>query len=62
MYDADHQKLVDIMFQVAESCAVYQKNETTEDRMEYVATQLRACGFDTEPVGSSWGVLKEPKT
>lgn len=25
---------------------------------EWVADQLRKCGFDTAPCGASWGVLK----
>ena len=62
------QQLIDIMFQVAQHSAVYFCNETPdwkdyyrntqEKHMEWVADQLRQCGFDTVPMGSSWGVLK----
>jgi hypothetical protein len=31
---------------------------TQEEKAAWVARQLRSCGFDTEPVGASWGVLK----
>lgn len=30
-----------------------------EKEAEWIAEQLRGCGFDTEPIGSSWGVLKD---
>lgn len=29
-----------------------------EKRAEWIAEQLRDRGFDTEPMGCSWGVLK----
>jgi hypothetical protein len=31
---------------------------TNEQKAKWIAEQLRACGFDTHPVGMSWGVLK----
>ena len=54
------QKLIDIMFEVA---ITINKNSKSfqhldnEELAEWVAKQLKACGFPTEPVGSSWGVL-----
>ena len=54
------QKLVDIMFQIA---AVTLENSERfkgighEKHMEWVAEQLKNCGFPTKPIGSSWGVL-----
>jgi hypothetical protein len=30
---------------------------TQEEKAEWIAKQLRGCGFNTKPVGSSWGVL-----
>lgn len=54
------QKLIDIVFEVALTIRNSQrlKNHTTQDELaEWVAKQLRECGFDTKPVGSSWGVL-----
>lgn len=29
-----------------------------EQKAEYIARQLRSCGFDTYPCGALWGVLK----
>lgn len=63
------QKLVDICFQCVltvldrEHVALFTKMSQAE-RAEWVAKQLRASGFDTQPVGASWGVLiagAEPK-
>ena len=56
------QKLVDICFECVltvldhEHVALFTKMSIAE-RAEWVARQLRASGFDTEPVGASWGVL-----
>jgi PIN domain nuclease of toxin-antitoxin system len=57
---AQEQKLVDIMFEVAltisdKKLKLYKK--TNEEKAEWVADQLRKCGFNTMPCGSSWGVL-----
>lgn len=63
------QKLVDIMFQIAQFSSIYfipkdgdaanyYEDDFREKHMEWVAEQLRKCGFDTQPMGSSWGVLK----
>lgn len=56
------QKLVDICF----SCALMISDpaygftkKPIEERAAWVAEQLRACGFNTVPVGMSWGVLRE---
>lgn len=58
----DIQKLIDICFQcvlVATDDKNFKiKNGTDEEKATWVARQLRLCGFDTEPLGSSWGVLK----
>lgn len=58
------QKLIDIMFQ-----CVMLRHDTQyrdyfdalnqEQMAEWVANQLRGCGFDTFPCGASWGVLKD---
>lgn len=66
------QKLIDIMFEVAQTSALYWANTFNEPNeyysggkrerhMEWLADQLRKSGFDTEPMGMSWGVLKEKK-
>lgn len=51
------QKLIDIMFSVALTSAEY-KWKNREEHMEWVARQLKECGFPTIQMGSSWGVLE----
>lgn len=64
------QKLIDIMFQIGlmihSPCNREGDNKaerwfataSQEDVANWIAEQLRGCGFDTEPVGMSWGKLK----
>ena len=52
------QQLVDIMYQIAMTSAQYLHGKSNEEIAEWVSKQLRDCGFDTEPCGASWGVLK----
>lgn len=57
------QKLVDIMFQVAmtltmENFREHFASKSREEVAEWVAYQLRACGFETKPCGLSWEVLR----
>lgn len=57
------QKLVDICFSSVLTVLDHEHIEKFEkmsikERAEWVARELRACGFDTEPVGASWGALK----
>ena len=56
------QKLVNIMFE----CVLLRHDPhhrehfdslTQEQMAEWVASQLKDCGFPTTPVGSLWGVL-----
>lgn len=60
--DSKHQKLIDICFQLV-LVATDQNHRkffytiSDEDKAEWVRTQLKGCGFDTKPCGSSWGVL-----
>jgi len=52
------QKLIDIMFEIA--LTVKHTNlQTNEEIASWVAKQLKECGFETEPCGSSWGILKK---
>lgn len=53
------QKLVDIMFEIALGVHASQtlQNLSREQLAEWVAKQLRECGFDTQPMGMSWGRL-----
>jgi hypothetical protein len=59
MREDDNQKLIDLMFNMviaATNDPVFCKRPRGE-RMAWVANNLRECGFDTHPVGMSWGVL-----
>lgn len=66
---SNEQKLIDIMFEVAQASYRFgrDKDQITryfndgerEKHMEWVAEQLRQCGFDTQQMGMSWGVLKK---
>jgi len=51
------QQLIDITFQIAMSSARYMHDKSLEEIAVWVADQLAECGFTTEPVGASWGVL-----
>ncbi len=56
------QYLVDLMFSMV--LTVNSGDATFKNSIDaaaWVAKQLRLCGFDTEPVGSSWGKLKKEK-
>lgn len=55
------QKLVDIIFDIVLTLrenTEWLKNTSREEAAEWTAHQLRECGFDTQPIGASWGVLK----
>ena len=51
------QKLVDIMFEVAQLSATHFHYKSREEHMAWVAKQLKECGFETTPCGMSWGML-----
>lgn len=57
------QKLIDILFSCVlavsdpSNAGTFSKR-TTEERAEWVAIQLRNSGFDTKPLGMSWGILQ----
>ena len=56
------QKLVDLTFSIALALhdnPGWLSHQTKEEVAAWVADMLRGCGFLTEPVGSSWGILKE---
>lgn len=60
---SSEQKLIDITFSVAmmmhdPKFRDHFANLAREQLAEWVASQLRGCGFDTFPCGASWGVLK----
>lgn len=50
------QKLIDMMFEIAVRGQVL-RFASRNEAADYVASQLRAIGFDTRPLGISWGVL-----
>jgi len=55
----ERQKLVDICFELVFAAYKCERGSMSrEDLGKWVASQLRQCGFDTEPRGCSWGVLK----
>lgn len=55
------QQLIDIMFQVALTMRnnSWFVGKSQEEVAEWVQKQLKDCGFETEPCGASWGVLKK---
>ena len=55
------QQLIDIMFEmgITFSTMSHFKDKTNEQIAEWIRIKLKANGFDTEPCGSSWGVLKK---
>lgn len=58
----ENQKLIDIMFKMVlfvSSDKSFCKKPRGE-KMAWVANQLRSYGFDTHPIGMSWGVLVDP--
>lgn len=60
---SDMQKLVDVCFEIGLTISDPKfkfTKMTQEKRAEWIAKQLRLCGFDTEPVGASYGRLKRP--
>lgn len=57
----EKQKLIDIIFQVGLFISDTKYNlykKSNNEKAEWIAKQLRDCGFDIEPCGASWGVLK----
>ena len=55
----NQQKLVDICFELVLVATSNKKfcKKSDEEKAAWVARQLRLCGFETEPMGASWGVL-----
>jgi hypothetical protein len=59
-YKSNEQKLVDLCFEIAlmisdKEYKLYEKS--IEEKAEWIAHQLKECGFPTMPCGMSWGVL-----
>ena len=55
----NEQKLIDICFEIGLTIKSTDKLKamTHHELAEWIAKQLRECGYDTKPSGSSWGVL-----
>jgi hypothetical protein len=52
------QHLIDIMFEIVMTLREHPHMlEDREKLAEWVADQLRKCGYPTVPMGMSWGVL-----
>ena len=54
------QKLINICFSIGLVISDDRNgmiNKTNEEKAEWIAEELRGCGFDTHPCGASWGVL-----
>lgn len=56
------QKLIDICFQIGllisnRNYNLYKKSD--EEKAEWIRAQLAGCGFETQPIGCSYGVLIE---
>ena len=60
---SNEQKLIDIMFQIGLTIHndLWFQNKNNEEVCKWIRDQLKQCGFETVPLGSSWGVLKEIK-
>jgi len=57
--DEREQQLIDICFEVAMRAYACPRQFTNGGALaKWIADQLRKSGFDTVPVGMSWGVLK----
>jgi hypothetical protein len=54
------QKLIDICFDLVLTHHNYPKSfsgKPQDEVAKWVSEQLKECGFYTEPIGASWGVL-----
>lgn len=55
------QQLIDLMFDLAITArsSEWCKMASNESIAQWVRHNLEGCGFHTEPMGSSWGVLRD---
>lgn len=56
------QKLIDIVFEIAltmKENTDWVKDSTNEEIAQWVSKQLLSCGYQTVPMGASWGILKK---
>ena len=62
MTTSREQKLVDICFEIGLTVADHSKffkQKSKKDIAQWIANQLKQCGFSTTPMGMSWGVLTD---
>jgi len=57
------QKLIDICFQAVllatnEEKGIWFKDKSVDEKAAWIRDQLKWCGFPTEPIGSSHGILQ----
>jgi hypothetical protein len=59
MSEEENQKLINLMFESVLAATEDPKfcKKPRGERMAWVANNLRDIGYDTHPIGSSWGVL-----
>ena len=59
----DQQTLIDLCFEIGIMIHTDKrlKKMSRDEIGEWIAEQLRMMGFDTHPVGSSWGMLEPTK-
>lgn len=57
----DLQKLINITFEMIFAATSNPEfcTKTREEKAAWVAKVLKDCGFETRPVGASWGILVE---
>ena len=53
------QKLIDIIFEIGLTIKSYPEfhRMSNEELAEWIRKQLSSCGYETTPMGASWGVL-----
>jgi len=59
MKKLSEQKYIDLMFEIGLTIASddWFKNKSQEEVANWIRKQLKENGIETDPVGSSWGVL-----
>lgn len=58
MTHSREQQLIDLMFELTIRCPDYYGSDDKEKIAGWVAYQLKQAGFETVPMGLSWGILQ----
>lgn len=66
MEKCKEQELIDICFALVATATDssnqdFFHDKTMEEKMQWVSEKLKNCGYETEPIGASWGVLVSNK-